>query len=96
MARLECKHLTPELASLLVCSIGQHLGGRVYRMVSSESGLQPGDVILQIAQQSAQDGRSSMNQVARMPPGEKIELKILRNGEPKTLHAVIGVRPPTS
>ena len=95
---LEVQALTPELAESfgLLDSPGILVAG-VYRDgPAAKAGLQPGDVILQIAQESAQDGRSSMNQVARMPPGEKIELKILRNGEPKTLHAVVGVRPPTS
>ena len=95
---LEVQALTPELAESLglLDSPGILVAG-VYRDgPAAKAGLQPGDVILQIAQENAQDGRSSMNQVARMPPGEKIELKILRNGEPKTLHAVVGVRPPTS
>ena len=95
---LEVQALTPELAESfgLLNSPGILVAG-VYRGgPAAKAGLQPGDVILQIAEENAQDGRSSMNQVARMPPGEKIELKILRNGEPKSLHAVVGVRPPTS
>jgi len=55
--------------------------------------LQPGDVILKIADENAQDGRTSMNQVARMQPGEEIKLDILRNGQPRTLTARIGIRP---
>ena len=95
---LEVQALTPELAESfgLLNSPGILVAGVYGSGPAAKAGLQPGDVILQIAQESAQDGRSSMNQVARMPPGEKIELKILRNGEPKTLHAVVGVRPPTS
>ncbi len=95
---LEVQALTPELAESfgLLNSPGILVAGVYSGGPAAKAGLQPGDVILQIAQESAQDGRSSMNQVARMPPGEKIELKILRNGEPKTLHAVVGVRPPTS
>ena len=95
---LEVQALTPELTESLglVDSPGVLVAG-VYRDgPASKAGLQPGDVILKIANEDAQDGRTSMNQVARMQPGEKIKLEILRNGQPNTLTATIGIRPPTS
>lgn len=95
---LEVQALTPELAESfgLLNSPGILVAG-VYRGgPAAKAGLQPGDVILQIGEESAQDGRSSMNQVARMPPGGTIDIKILRNSEPLTLNAVIGVRPPSN
>lgn len=93
---LEVQALTPELAESfgLLDSPGILVAG-VYRGgPAAKAGLQPGDVILKIANENAQDGRTSMNQVARMQPGEEIKLDILRNGEPRTLTASIGVRPP--
>jgi len=92
---LEVQALTPELAESfgLLDSPGILVAG-VYRDgPAAKAGLQPGDVILKIADENAQDGRTSMNQVARMQPGEKIKLDILRNGQPRTLTAAIGVRP---
>ncbi len=89
--------LTPELAESfgLLDSPGILVAG-VYRDgPAAKAGLQPGDVILKIADEGAQDGRTSMNQVAQMKPGEKIKLDILRDGQPKTLTASIGVRPPS-
>lgn len=94
---LEVQALTPELAESfgLLNSPGILVAG-VYRDgPAAKAGLQTGDVILQIGEEGAQDGRSSMNQVALMLPGGKIAVKILRNGEPMTLIATIGVRPPT-
>ena len=94
---LEVQALTPELAESfgLLNRPGILVAG-VYRDgPAAKAGLQPGDVILKIADEGAQDGRTSMNQVARMKPGEKIKLDILRDGQPKTLTASIGVRPPS-
>lgn len=94
---LEVQALTPELAESfgLLDSPGILVAG-VYRDgPAAKAGLQPGDVILKIADEGAQDGRTSMNQVAQMKPGEKIKLDILRDGQPKTLTASIGVRPPS-
>ncbi len=92
---LEVQALTPELAESfgLLDSPGILVAG-VYRDgPAAKAGLQPGDVILKIANENAQDGRTSMNQVARMQPGDDIKIEILRNGQPRTLTASIGVRP---
>jgi serine protease DegS len=95
---LEVQALTPELAESfgLLNSPGILVAGVYSGGPAAKAGLQPGDVILQLADENAQDGRSSMNQVARMAPGEQIDIKILRNGDPVTLTATIGIRPPTT
>ncbi len=92
---LEVQALTPELAE----SFG--LGGRPGILVAgvlrdgpaAGAGLQPGDVILSIAGQPALDGRSSMNQVANMTPGEPMVLEVLRRDRVLTVHAEVGMRP---
>jgi serine protease DegS len=95
---VEVQSLTQELAE----SFGQE--GRpgivvagVYRDgPPARAGLQPGDLILSIDGVQSADGRSSMNQVARARPGEKIDIDILRNGKPLTLTAEVGMRPPVN
>ncbi|RYJ62249.1 Do family serine endopeptidase AlgW [Pseudomonas songnenensis] len=95
---VEVQSLTQELAE----SFGQE--GRpgivvagVYRDgPAARAGLQPGDLILSIDGVQSADGRSSMNQVARARPGEKIDIDILRNGKPLTLTAEVGMRAPVS
>lgn len=93
---LEVQSLTPELSESfgLVGSPGVLVAGVFRDGPAFNAGLQPGDVILKIADEAAQDGRTSMNQVARMQPGETIKLDILRNGEPSSVTATIGLRPP--
>lgn len=61
---------------------------------AERAGLRPGDLILSIDGIQSSDGRSSMNQVARARPGDKIDIDILRNGKPMTLTAEVGMRPP--
>jgi serine protease DegS len=61
---------------------------------AEKGGLRPGDLILSIDGLEANDGRRSMNQVARTRPGDKISIQILRDGKQVTLTAEIGVRPP--
>ncbi|MBD9427555.1 trypsin-like peptidase domain-containing protein [Pseudomonas sp. PDM15] len=93
---IEVQPLTPELAE----SFG--LQGRAGILVAGiyrdgpaqKAGLQPGDLILKIADEAAVDGRRSMNQVARTQPGEKVVIEVLRGGETLELTAEIGVRPP--
>ncbi len=94
---LEVQALTPELAESfgLLDSPGILVAGVYREGPAAKAGLQPGDIILKIAQEDALDGRTSMNQVALMMPGHDIQLDILRNGKPRTLTAVIGVRPPS-
>ena len=94
---LEVQALTPELAESfgLLESPGVLVAGVFRNGPAMKAGLQPGDVILKIAGANAQDGRTSMNQVAQMQPGEQIQLEILRNGQAHSLTATIGLRPPT-
>lgn len=92
---IEVQALTPELIESFgvrertgVLVAGIFRGGP-----AEQAGLQPGDIILEIAGQASSDGRSAMNQVARMRPGSKVELKILRNNQEMQFRAEVGERP---
>lgn len=95
---LEVQPLTTELAE----SIGlQGQAGIIVAGIYRDSpalhaGLQPGDVILAIDGEPANDGRRAMNQVARKRPGEKLHIDILRAGEKHALKAEVGLRPPVA
>jgi len=95
---IEVQPLTPELAESFglegrpgIVVAGIYRGGP-----AQKAGLQPGDLILRIDGQPANDGRSSMNQVARARPGQSIRIEIMRAGKPMELSAKIGVRPPVN
>ncbi len=92
---LEVQALTPELAETfgLQQRTGILVAGVLRDGPAAQAGLLPGDIILSIAGQSAMDGRSSMNQVANMRPGKKVEMEVLRQGEVQRLQAEIGLRP---
>lgn len=93
---IEVQRLTPELAESF--DLQGHEGilvAGIYRNgPAQKAGLQPGDLILKIADEAAIDGRRSMNQVARTQPGEKVAIEVLRNGKTLELTAEIGARPP--
>lgn len=92
---LEVQALTPELAETfgLQERTGILVAGVFRDGPAAQAGLQPGDIILSIAGETAIDGRSSMNQVARMQPGEQMEMEVLRLGERLLLQAKVGMRP---
>ena len=93
---IEVQPLTPELAESfgLQGRAGILVAGIYRNGPAQKAGLQPGDLILKIADEAAVDGRRSMNQVARTQPGEKITIEVLRNGKPLELTAEVGARPP--
>lgn len=93
---IEVQPLTPELAESfgLQGRAGILVAGIYRNGPAQKAGLQPGDLILQIGDEAAIDGRRSMNQVARAKPGERIDIEVLRNGETLKLTAEIGIRPP--
>lgn len=57
---------------------------------ASRAGLERGDVLRKLDGQKLANGSAIQVAVSEMPPGTKIELGILRNGKPMTLHATVG------
>ena len=60
---------------------------------AEKAGLRRGDILTGINGQSTSDGRKVMNMVAQIPPGQKMTMQILRNGEKLELSGQIATRP---
>ncbi|GAA0788196.1 Do family serine endopeptidase [Marinobacterium sediminicola] len=94
---IEIQELTPRLAESF--GVGDRTGliiaGIFRNGPAHQAGLQPGDVLLQIAGEAVTTSRKAMNRIARFKPGDKVELGILRNGHEMSLNATIGERPQT-
>ncbi len=94
---IEIQELTPRLAESF--GVGNRPGliiaGIFRNGPAHQAGLQPGDVLLQIAGEPVTSSRKAMNRIARFKPGDKVELGILRNGHEMSLEASVGERPQT-
>lgn len=89
--------LTPQLAEAFRLN---DIQGVLIREITPGSpaeaaGLQSGDVITHIGGEPIQNSREALNRVATMQPGEKVELRGVRNSQPFTLTATIGERATT-
>jgi serine protease DegS len=60
---------------------------------AAKAGLMAGDVLVAINGKPAGEGRSAMNRVALMTPGDAIELTIYRDGKRMQLKGNVGQRP---
>ena len=60
---------------------------------ASQAGLQPGDLLIAINGQSADQGRSTMLRIGLMAPGDAFSLDVLRGEKRLKLDGVVGQRP---
>ncbi len=56
------------------------------------AGIKPGDLILSIDGKAIANGAEAMDLIARVVPGKKVRLDILRDGQPLRLSAEVGTR----
>ncbi len=87
----QAQDLTPELAAAFDIKLQQ---GAVVTQVSrgspaDKAGMQTGDVITHINDRPIRDASDVRNRIGLLRIGEKVVLRILRNGESKSLHALI-------
>ena len=87
----QAQDLTPELAAAFDIELQQ---GAVVTQVSrgspaDKAGMQTGDVITHINERPIRDASDVRNRIGLLRIGEKVVMRILRNGEVKTLRAVI-------
>ncbi|MFO7593894.1 MAG: DegQ family serine endoprotease [Pseudomonadota bacterium] len=88
----QAQDLTPELASAFGIE-GSNRGAVVTQVTSGspadKAGLKTGDVITHINGRAVDDATAVRNRIGLLRIGEKVQMRILRNGEQQTLNAVV-------
>ena len=79
--------VTPALARQfkMTDNRGALVGEVVSKGPADKAGVKTGDVVMEFAGKPVRDSRQFRLQVARMSPGEKVSMKVLRDGSTKTL-----------
>ncbi len=90
------KDVTPELAELLGAK-GQEKGIVVDSILkdgpADKAGLQKGDIIVKKDGKGIESWDSFRNEIARIAPGTKLALTVLRDGKEKDISLELGTRP---
>lgn len=93
---VQAQQLSPELAARLglnppagIIITDVHASGP-----ARAAGLQGGDVVTHINNQRITDGSQGLNLIAGLKPGDPIRLQVVRAGQPLTINATAGTRPP--
>jgi serine protease Do len=88
--------LNPDLAKQFNVpenSNGALIGEVTEKSAAAEAGLKNGDVITALDGTPVKDGRDLQLMVGRLAPGDKVALKVLRDGKEKTLTATLKEMP---
>jgi S1-C subfamily serine protease len=67
--------------------------GVLQNIPAAKAGIQPGDLIMQVAGQGVADVPEMLSGVAALKPGEAANLLVLRNGKTLELRVTPGTRP---
>jgi serine protease Do len=92
---VQIRGLDPEVAKRLGVPKGTGvLIGQVFdRTPASKAGLQPGDVITEIAGKKVKDGHSLQRVVADLPLKQPVDVAVLRDGKNIVLHVTVEEQP---
>jgi len=60
---------------------------------ADKAGLKDGDVIVAVAGKPVKDTRDLIFRVSAMPPGQKVDLDLMREGKSKSITVTLGERP---
>jgi serine protease Do len=88
--------LTPDLVqafNLPPGTKGALVQGLVARGPAAKAGVEPGDVVLDINGKKVESSSDLTRQVALIPPGQSVNLTVLRKGEKKQLSFKVAQRP---
>ncbi|QZA80525.1 trypsin-like peptidase domain-containing protein [Deefgea piscis] len=92
---IEVQDVTPDLAASLKLdsSKGALIAGVVRNGPAAVAGIRPGDVLLNIDGKEVTNSAQMLNLIAALPPEQATPITVIRQGEPLTLSAEIGMRP---
>ncbi|MCL6268877.1 trypsin-like peptidase domain-containing protein [Sansalvadorimonas sp. 2012CJ34-2] len=92
---IESTALSSELAEAFNLPLGSGIliSGIYDGGPADQAGLQRGDIILRINDMVTYDARRVMNKVAKLKPGSKVSIVVLRNGKELSLLTEVGERP---
>jgi len=92
---MEVKMLTPAIAASI--NMKYIPGMLITRLMENgpghRAGLQLGDIITHVNNQSVNNPIYTMNLIVGNKPGEKVSIRVNRKGKPLNLVAIIGIRP---
>src|SRR5690606_13257742 len=93
---IEPQDITAELAQAfgLKASQGVIVAGVLKNGPAAQAGLRVGDIVFELHGEAVADTISFLNQIARLAPGSKTEIQVLRAGRQKTFSLRVGARPP--
>ena len=95
---VEIQDVTPEVAAYLKL---KRPGGAVVTSVvrgspADKGGMQPGDVVVGLGGKSVDDTATLISETAKLSPGQRMELEVLRKGNALRLSVIAGTRPASS
>lgn len=92
---VEVQELTPELAESfkLPNADGALIAGIVRDAPAQRAGIQPGDVLLEVAGKPVKDSQSMLGLIATLKPGQVARLKLIRAGKIFNADVTISRRP---
>ena len=92
---IESQDITPELADSfgLPKRSGAIIAGVVRGSPADRAGIMPGDILVAVAGEPVLDTSTMLNLIARLEPGAKASMTILRKRREATLDVTVGRRP---
>jgi len=92
---IESQDITPELADSfgLARRSGAIIAGVVRGSPAERAGILPGDILVAVAGEPVLDTSTMLNLIARLEPGAKASMTILRKRREATLDVTVGRRP---